>query len=326
MEDFCEAYYSGHGDCSALASAVVANHSRALPTLELGDPSRPAMLFLHGWPDDGAMWANQFEFFCGPAGSFFCVAPTWWNCHPQFPTLDAGKLLWDKQIDAFKSVIDDMQLQKITLVVHDFGAALGYQLAYRYPELFRRIVSMDIGNDLTPNGTAAENVPMRFDDLEPYVQKNVLSYLKDDVNIMDHEERRVAPCGSCKMFQARIAWPYYQFVRGGEDEWHARLASQISPQQWKFSYTPSFPADIPMLFLYARCDDGTGPNCERPCSQRAQSYGFIDWVNARAGSAAVGIDADHWFKVRTPSVTNTEIAKWLGASSQAIEPLIVVAM
>merc|ERR1712216_101657 len=121
-EDFCQVYYSGPGDCAALASSVVANHSRTLPTLELGDPSQPAMFFLHGWPDDAALWANQFEAFCGPTGGFFCVAPTWWNYHPQFPTLKASELLWVKQIDAFKAVVDEMGLRNITLVGHDFGA------------------------------------------------------------------------------------------------------------------------------------------------------------------------------------------------------------
>ena len=63
---FCQNYYqSGRGDCEALRARVVANHSRSVPTLELGDPTMPALVFIHGWPDSSALWANQFESFCG---------------------------------------------------------------------------------------------------------------------------------------------------------------------------------------------------------------------------------------------------------------------
>ena len=52
-------YYT-NGDiagCGRVRDAIVANHSTPLPTLLLGDPARPPMLFIHGWPDSAALWS-----------------------------------------------------------------------------------------------------------------------------------------------------------------------------------------------------------------------------------------------------------------------------
>jgi hypothetical protein len=40
-----------------------------------------------------------------------------------------------------------------TLVIHDWGSFIGYQLMWRYPDLMQRTVSFDIGSGGTPNVT-----------------------------------------------------------------------------------------------------------------------------------------------------------------------------
>ena len=44
----------GYPSCEAVRSKVVSNMSRTLPTLELGDPSKKGLFFIHGWPDNAA--------------------------------------------------------------------------------------------------------------------------------------------------------------------------------------------------------------------------------------------------------------------------------
>eukprot|EP00966_Prymnesium_polylepis_P167491 3872266-Prymnesium_polylepis.1 len=102
---FCQKYYHGQNDCAALRSRVVANHTRTVPTLELGDRRKPAMVFLHGWPDSSALWANQFEYFCDGGGKYYCVAPSWLDFHPDVPPAPASSLFWDEQVDAFHTVL-----------------------------------------------------------------------------------------------------------------------------------------------------------------------------------------------------------------------------
>ena len=86
----CKEYFIGSpADCEALRRKVRAVRRDAAPTLELGDPSRPPMLFFHGWPSTSAMWANQFKSFCyDEDASYFCIAPSWIDFHPDLPAAD----------------------------------------------------------------------------------------------------------------------------------------------------------------------------------------------------------------------------------------------
>ena len=82
------------------------------------------------------MWANQFEAFCAPPnGKYYCIAPSWFDFHPDVPARSEGDLRWDKQVDAFHTVATQMGLKNITLVIFDFGAVMGYIYAYRFPHM-----------------------------------------------------------------------------------------------------------------------------------------------------------------------------------------------
>merc|ERR1712154_524982 len=98
-----------------------------LPTLELGDPSLPAMFFIHGWPDSAAQWAAMFAHFCA-SGRFHCVAPTWTNYHPDLPDAPESELSFEKVIEKLAATMRESNLKSTTLVIHDWGAWLGYQL------------------------------------------------------------------------------------------------------------------------------------------------------------------------------------------------------
>lgn len=312
-ENFCQVYYRGELDCEVLRSLVKANHSRTLPTLELGDPSKPAMYFLHGWPDNAALWANQFEVFCAPPhGKFYCVAPTWYNFHPQLPTASDELLHWDKQIDAFYAVAQEVGIKDVILVMHDFGASIGYQFVYRYPSLVRRLISMDIGNSPMPRGFV---MPNDISKLSEYQQVNIKAYLtKNDTLMRENSRKHHSPCAECAMIQARIGWPYYEFIRTGNNDFHTRLAPGIEPDEWKFLWTPDFPTHIPMLFLYGRCQTGTGcagcpvETCKRRKYFFFSSY-FLDWVYARPGhSDVVEVDtAGHWVPARGNGVPHGNV-------------------
>jgi pimeloyl-ACP methyl ester carboxylesterase len=174
-------YYTNGGDCSAVQAAVAANHSTPLPILTLGDPRKPPMFFIHGWPDSAALWVNHFESFClGPSAEFFCAAVrrhmvcspyllrerrgkletnpsalllrcmqlTWTNHHPDLPEVTDPAELWpDRVLDKIEATAQSLGLvNNITLVIHDWGSMFGYQLAAKRPEWIARIVSFDIGN------------------------------------------------------------------------------------------------------------------------------------------------------------------------------------
>ena len=232
---FCQNYYDGGNmeDCYQLRAKVKYNHTRAVPTLELGDPSKPAMVFLHGWPDSSALWANQFDYFCGSStGKYFCVAPSWFDYHPDVPVKPRSELLWDKQIEAFHHALAvEMGLKKLTLIMFGFGAVLGYQFVYRYPHLVKRVVAMDIGMDLLGGGKGG--LPTGTPTLEEqpeYVQTNIRSFLSQNNTMMRTSPAVIGtPCANCDaIINANIGWPYWQMVRDGPKErWPERVVPHV---------------------------------------------------------------------------------------------------
>jgi len=305
-EDFCPMYYWGSGDCEALKSHVKFNHTRPAPTLELGDPSKPALFFIHGFPDTAALWVNQFEYFCAPPqGKYFCIAPTWMNFHPDFPDAPPRDLFHDVQLDRMYATAKEMGLQDITLVTYDFGAILGYRFTYKYAYIVKKIVSFEQGmplvRSLKRRGGDAE-IPL----LPQYQQAcihafrtNNFAYLQPFKDwLMSILWRGHDP----KFFQARTAWPYNSAVLNGtNEEWNERFVPDIPLSKWKFRYVPDFPNDKPVLFLYGKCEEGSG--CDRcqlgkKCIPRKMLWhdkAFENWVNERPGSQAVPVDgAGHW--------------------------------
>eukprot|EP00929_Paragymnodinium_shiwhaense_P096144 TRINITY_DN5765_c0_g3_i1.p1 TRINITY_DN5765_c0_g3~~TRINITY_DN5765_c0_g3_i1.p1 ORF type:complete len:352 (+),score=29.57 TRINITY_DN5765_c0_g3_i1:68-1123(+) len=310
-EQLCQHYYRGTGDCAVLRAAIQSKvRGTGVPTLELGDSSKPAMVFLHGWPDTAALWANQFEKFClGESATFFCVAPSWIDFHPDYPRAKLQELLWDVQRDRFHSVIEDLRLTDVTFVIFDFGALVGYQYAWQHPGVVRQVIAMQIGMETTP---PERPLPHEGSLRElPMYQQNAIRAFKADndtamaVNLMI-ELGATSPCDSCRIAPgatgvgARTGWPYYELVRHDENgDWIDRLAPGVPPSNWKFSLAPSFPEHVPFLFLWS----------EEPCS----SPSFRDWVDSRGdGSKAVRLmGTDHWLQARAPKVTNEAMERWL---------------
>ena len=60
-DQFCQLYYpkpdvGGFPPCEQVRDKIVSDLSGPLPTLSLGDPSKPGLFFIHGWPDSAAEW------------------------------------------------------------------------------------------------------------------------------------------------------------------------------------------------------------------------------------------------------------------------------
>ena len=287
------------------------------------------MVFIHGWPDSSALWANQFDHFCGNVSSeYYCVALSWFDFHPDVPSRPVSDLLWSVQLEAFHHVVAvEMGLRGLTLVVFDFGAILGYQFAYRWPHLVKRIVAMDIGMDPCtleptlslectgglPAGTTS------FEEQPDYVQTNIEAFLTHDDAMMRQSYAVVGtPCADCEaLITGDIGWPYWQFVRSGAGEtWPENVLPRVPRAEWRYSFVPSIPPGIPILFTYGTCQDNTGCRGCPPCEDRSDYVEYylpwIEWVDRHGdGFRSVAIDgADHWHMCRASAQTNAAIQQW----------------
>jgi pimeloyl-ACP methyl ester carboxylesterase len=318
-EQFCQVYYTlPSGECSELRSRVRSEvRGNGTPTLELGNKdTQPAMVFLHGWPDTSAVWANQFAEFCGEDNEYFCVAPSWIDFHPDYPPAKQPTL-YSRQRRDFLAVIEDLGLRDITFVVFDFGSILGYQMLHLYPDLFNKVISIDIpmrvGIPIAPYPDLKEHLPT-------YQQNNIEAFLSNDNDIMTQNMVTLvwaAPCIGCKIapseggvqakphaasgIGARTGWPYYNFVR--MDEPWTSDGFDVPVEDWKFSFAPTFPSSTPLLYLWN--------------TEGFQQPSWFQWIEQRAdGSQHTQINlknTDHWMQVRHPVAVNSEISEWLAS-------------
>lgn len=101
----------------------------------VGDP----IVFLHGNPTSSYLWRNVIPHL---AGRGRCLAPDLIGMGRSGKPPSSGYRLADhvRYLDAWFEAVD---LRRVTLVVHDWGSALGFHWARRYPERVKALVYME---------------------------------------------------------------------------------------------------------------------------------------------------------------------------------------
>jgi cis-3-alkyl-4-acyloxetan-2-one decarboxylase len=103
------------------------------------------LLFLHGNPTWSFYYRNLIQSF---QGRYRCIAPDHIGCglsdKPQ-----VYNYTLKTHIDNLEKLIDFLSLKNITLVLHDWGGAIGMGLAVRRPELIKRLVLFNTASFLS---------------------------------------------------------------------------------------------------------------------------------------------------------------------------------
>ncbi|GMU36545.1 MAG: alpha/beta fold hydrolase [Phycisphaerae bacterium] len=100
-----------------------------------GDP----VLMLHGNPTWGFFYRRMIEAL---RGSHRAIAPDHVGCGRSDKPAHYAYTLRQHAAN-LETLIDHLNLRDITLVVHDWGGAIGFAVAVRRPELFRRFVVLN---------------------------------------------------------------------------------------------------------------------------------------------------------------------------------------
>lgn len=108
---------------------------------EAGDPSRPTLLLLHGFPASSFMFRDLIERL---SGDFHLVAPD----YPGFgysaaPDRDGFAYTFDHLADIIEAFTERLGIQSYWLYMQDFGGPVGFRLAARHPE---RIAGLIVQN------------------------------------------------------------------------------------------------------------------------------------------------------------------------------------
>merc|ERR1719247_3485764 len=115
----------------------------ALPVKWVGPAGGKKLLFVHGWPDDEALFAAQIRTLAGEG--YRCGCLTLPGCHdaPARQPHDWWGLSFADVAASLALTIQDAG--PVTLVTHDWGAVYGFGVEAAYPQLIERMIACDIG-------------------------------------------------------------------------------------------------------------------------------------------------------------------------------------
>jgi len=135
---------------SSMAATQPTAHTFDTPSLRIayerrGPATAPAVLLLHGFPDDLRTWDAVAEQLV--AAGYQTIMPSMRGC--------AGSIFLDSntprsgQVTALAQdaidLLDHLGLDKVVLVGHDWGARAAYVLAALWPERIERLVAVSVG-------------------------------------------------------------------------------------------------------------------------------------------------------------------------------------
>ncbi len=104
-----------------------------------GDPNGPVFLFLHGNPTSSYLWRNILPVVAASGARAIAVDNIGFGASDR-PDIGYTFVEHATYIDGF---IEALDLKDITLVIHDWGSALGFDYAYRHQDNVHGIVFME---------------------------------------------------------------------------------------------------------------------------------------------------------------------------------------
>jgi len=109
--------------------------------VERGDPNNPTIIFLHGFPEYSYAWRD----YLGPISEngYHCVAIDLRGYHKSSKPQGVKHYKMSCLTDDVKAVIDFFDKKKAVVIGHDWGGAVTWEFAYRYPQYCNGIIVMN---------------------------------------------------------------------------------------------------------------------------------------------------------------------------------------
>lgn len=244
------------------------------------------ILMLHGWPDTHRLWRRQMAFF---SRRYRCVAMTL----PGFgePGPERGHTL-EEVVAVIQQVADAVSPnRKLTLMLHDWGCAFGYQFAMLYPDRVARIVAIDVGD---------VNAPAFQQSLSLLARGMVFSY----------------------QVTLALAWRIGGGIGTGITRGMARaLQAKADPAHvhadmnypYAMRWMKSFGGLSAMRPVEPMCPFFYAYGRKKPFMFHSRSW--LTWLSSRAGNEVRAFNSGHWVMVDCADEFNAAVAAWLSATS-----------
>lgn len=108
---------------------------------EAGNRKNPTILLLHGFPSSSHMFRNLIKEL---ADEYHIIAPD----YPGFgngdqPPIDEFEYTFDNLANVIYNFVEEVELDKYSIYVHNYGAPVGFKLAAKHPERIQAIISQN---------------------------------------------------------------------------------------------------------------------------------------------------------------------------------------
>jgi pimeloyl-ACP methyl ester carboxylesterase len=115
-------------------------HGITLSCRAAGERGRPVLMFLHGFPEAAFVWDELLEHFARPEhGGYRCVAPNLRGYEQSSQPADVKAYRAKYLVQDIAALIEAEGAQLECLVAHDWGGAVGWNLANQLPHLTKRL-------------------------------------------------------------------------------------------------------------------------------------------------------------------------------------------
>ena len=91
-----------------------------------GDPTHPAIIFLHGFPESHRTWRHQIAAF---SDRFYCIAPDQRGYRGTSKPQEVSAYTADKLTADVFALADALDVQNFTIAGHDWGGAIAWSVA-----------------------------------------------------------------------------------------------------------------------------------------------------------------------------------------------------
>ena len=248
-----------------------------------------ALIFVHGWPDDGRLWDRQVAFF---AKRYRCVCIT-------LPGFDAGAAgaiavgATQELVDGLRRAIVEVSPNgPVTIVAHDWGCLYAYELIKSDPQLVGRLVAVDVGDAAYCSLLQVSWKGLAL--IVAYQSPLILAHLIGG-SFGDLLTRKVASWFKAPRplaeVSSRMNYPYYLF-------WKKKLGALFRSEELELPF--------PFLYMYGAA---------KPF--QFQTDRWLARLGGQREATVIAFDTGHWPMVEQADHFNRLLEAWLkGGFSQ----------
>ncbi|WP_299598214.1 alpha/beta hydrolase [uncultured Tateyamaria sp.] len=145
---------------------------------EAGDPSKPSIVMLHGFPSSSHQYRDLITDL---SDDYHVIAPDYPGFgSSDFPTPDTFTYTFDNLADVMDTFIEQRGIEEYSLVMHDYGAPVGFRIALEHPERVSALLVQN-GNAYIEGVSQAATEPLqalwenRTDEADAMVAANLFT-------------------------------------------------------------------------------------------------------------------------------------------------------